>query len=55
MICIFHTHSIKAFIIWGVLRRLVAVPGLDVRLGCQVDVMGILAAAIARLLRISTR
>ena len=44
MICIFHTHSIKAFIIWGVLRRLVAVPGLDVRLGCQVDVMGILAA-----------
>ena len=48
MICIFHTHSIEAFIIWGVLRRLVAVPGLDVRLVCQVDVMGILAAAIAR-------
>ena len=31
-----HTHSIEAFIIWDVLRRLVAAPGIDVRLGCQV-------------------
>ena len=37
---IFHTHSIEAFIIWDVLRRLVAAPGIDVRLGCQGDVHG---------------
>ena len=43
-LCISHTHSIEAFIIWDVLRRLVVVPGIDVRLGCQVDVMAILAA-----------
>ena len=43
-LCISHTHSIEAFIIWEVLRRLVVVPGIDVRLGCQVDVMAILAA-----------
>ena len=47
-LCISHTHSIEEFIIWGVMRRLVAVPGIDVRLVCQVDVQGILAAAIAR-------
>ena len=47
-LCISHTHSIEAFLIWDVLRRLVVVPGIDVRLGCQADVMGILAAAIAR-------
>ena len=51
-LCISHTHSIEAFIIWDVLRRLVVVPGIDVRLGCQVDVMGMswafLQPAIAR-------
>ncbi len=44
-LCISHTHSIEAFIIWDVLRRLVVVPGIDACVfGCQVDVMDILAA-----------
>ena len=34
-LCISHTHSIEAFIIWDVLRRLVAVPGIYVRLVCH--------------------